>query len=54
MLDHLGDNQAAAGRSGPAAQSWELAVSILDELSHHDTEHVRGKLQQAAASGSSD
>ncbi|TMR08981.1 tetratricopeptide repeat protein [Nonomuraea turkmeniaca] len=46
-LVHLGDAYAAMHSDEPARQAWHDALTILDELSHPDAEHVRAKLHDS-------
>jgi tetratricopeptide (TPR) repeat protein len=45
-LAHLGDAQHAIGRVGLARDSWQHALSILDELHDGSASEVRSKLRQ--------
>jgi DNA-binding SARP family transcriptional activator/tetratricopeptide (TPR) repeat protein len=47
-LDHLGDAHHAAG--SPAQDSWQRALTILDDLAHPDSARVRAKLHPAPIS----
>ncbi|MDI1459720.1 BTAD domain-containing putative transcriptional regulator [Catellatospora sp. KI3] len=43
-LDHLGECLAATGEQSRAADAWQRALAILEELGHEDAELVRGRL----------
>jgi tetratricopeptide (TPR) repeat protein len=45
-LTHLGDAQHAAGQHDAARETWQQALTILDDLRHPDASQVRGKLRQ--------
>jgi DNA-binding SARP family transcriptional activator len=44
VLDHIGDNCAAAGQPTAARDSWQQALAILDGLQGPDTPRIRQKL----------
>lgn len=48
-LSNLGDCHAAAGDAEAAMDTWQLALSILDDLSHPDATHVRRKISELRA-----
>jgi tetratricopeptide (TPR) repeat protein len=55
-LGNLGDCLAAAGDAADAADAWQQALTILEELGHPDASHVRRKLtsRPSRASGLAD
>ena len=45
MLVHLGDAYHAIGEPGTAAQAWQDALTILEDLNHSDADQVRARLR---------
>jgi tetratricopeptide (TPR) repeat protein len=45
VLNHLGDAYTATGRIDRAADTWQRALRILDELDHPTADEVRAKLR---------
>ena len=43
-LAHLADTQQASGLAAEARQTWQQALTIMEDLHHPDTERVRAKL----------
>ena len=48
-LSNLGDCHAAAGDAAAAAEAWQLALSILDDLNHPYAADVRRKISELRA-----
>ena len=48
MLVHLGDAYHAIGEPGLAAQAWQDALTILEDLNHSDADQVRARLRGEA------
>lgn len=46
VLTHLGHTHHAAGENQEARDSWQRALTILDELAHPDAHRIRADLRR--------